>query len=141
VLLEVMLLEHSSMGVNHSSSSTFNLPFSDRLRMAFEKSLASGEPFWNICIEREKENNFITFCRKGGDKEVEESVATYKAQSSKSGGGSGANEAVAVLIEENFLVWELKKGSRYNVAFKCSCVIVFAGDVQYVVCLEAQHIV
>jgi hypothetical protein len=121
VLLEVMLVEHSSMGVSHSSSSTFNFPLSDRLRMAFEKSLAIGEPFWDICIERKRENNFITFCRKGGDKEVEESVATHKAQPSKSGGGSGANEALAVLIEENFLAWEFKKGSRYIVVFKFSC--------------------
>jgi hypothetical protein len=117
-----------------------NLPFSDRLRMAFKKSLAIGEPFWNIRIERVKENNFITFCRKGGGKEVEESVATYKAQSSKSGGGSGANEALAVLIEENFLVWEFKKGSRYIVVFKFSCVIVFAGDVQDVEWIEPNNI-
>jgi len=138
-VLEVMLVEHSSKGVNHASSSAFSLPFSDRDKMALEKSLAIGEPFWNICIERQKRIFLFSFVvdSKGRDRE---GVATHKAQSSKSGGGSGANVAVAVLIEENFLVWEFKEGSRYIIGFKFPCVIVFAGDVQDVVWFEPINI-
>jgi hypothetical protein len=66
--------------------------------------------------------------------------ATHKAQSSKSVGTYGASEFLAMLIEENFLIWEFKEGSRYIVAFEFLWVIVCAADVHDILRLEVKHI-
>jgi hypothetical protein len=51
LILDVTFTEHSFEGVNYSSSSRMRLPFSNSLKIDFEKSLAIGKPFWNACME------------------------------------------------------------------------------------------
>jgi hypothetical protein len=50
-LEDVTLLEQSCELINHFSSNLFSSAFSERYNIAFETSLARGEPFWNICIK------------------------------------------------------------------------------------------
>ena len=44
---------------------------------------------------------------------VEGVVITYKAKTSKSIGLCGGSESLAILVDENFLIWNFKKGCSY----------------------------
>lgn len=54
-------------------------------------------------------------------------IITYKAQSSKSNTASGASVFLAVLIDEYYFIWDLKKSSyKYNaVISECFIILVF----------------
>ncbi|KAL2948481.1 hypothetical protein AAZX31_18G117900 [Glycine max] len=56
---EVTLEHDAGEVINHFSSNLFSSAFSERCNIAFDTSLATGEPFWNICI-RLFENSVIT---------------------------------------------------------------------------------
>ena len=56
---EVTLEHDAGEVINHFSSNLFSSAFFERCNIAFDTSLATGEPFWNICI-RLFENSVIT---------------------------------------------------------------------------------
>ena len=74
------------------------------------------------------------------EKEKAKTKTTHKAHSSKSGGTYGANESLAILIEENFLMREFKKCSRYIVSSEFLWVAVVTADIHDILWLEVKHI-
>ena len=56
---------------------------------------------------------------------VEGIVITYKAKTSKSIGLCRGSESLAILVDENFLIWKFKKGSSYAFVSKMLFIIRF----------------
>ena len=71
---------------------------------------------WNDQIEvtwKLKEHKELCVCVCVEEREHVEVVITYKAKTSKSIGLCGGSESLAILVDENFLIWNFKKGCSY----------------------------
>ena len=65
-------------------------------------------------VETERPQGVFFFCVCVEEREhVEGVVITYKAKTSKSIGLCGGSESLAILVDENFLIWNFKKGCSY----------------------------
>ena len=71
---------------------------------------------WNDQIEvmwKLKGHKEFFVCACVEEREHVEVVITYKAKTSKSIGLCGGSESLAILVDENFLIWNFKKGCSY----------------------------